>query len=676
MATANDYIASHRHQLLHAYLAFARRLESARGLAEHELVDNFPEYLDTLQRYLAAPAPATAAALADVAQRHIDQRLRLGYNQQEVTEEYQAVARSLFALWEERAPATQPPAEELQLLMGESQRALDAVTATFSGYTVADRQQEKRDLLRLERVAHELLTRQRGSLLEGETLQPLLSVVREAVAAEAIALYLYEPEQQRLELAAQQGAERTLPQSAELDASLLPSQLVQQQDPIQLTSTDGSAPGAGFLFRHHGPQSLLGARMFPYGRLLGVLYVGFRRFTPASSRTKRHFSALIEELSVIIDRARLIDQQQASNSLLESIVEHSGEGVVAADAAGIIRVFNPAAERQHGVVGQEVGPTDWTAAFGLLDLDEQPLPLAANPLARAMAGETVREAHWKVRRPDGAIRLLSGTATPLRGAGGAPAGAVLVIRDETRRAADEAERERLLAATQVAVQSRDDLLAVISHDLRNPLGSIQMSAELIERQAAASDGGLARHASRIKHAARHMARLIGDLVDLGAIERGSLSLSPAPLAPARLLAAAASQHQAAAADKGIELRSQSAEPLPLVRADHDRLLQVLSNLLGNAINVCSEGDRVTLTVSAGDASVIFEVEDTGPGIPAAEQERIFAAYHRGNGSGYRGSGLGLHIAKAIVEAHGGRLWLHSSPGAGSRFYFSLPRADG
>jgi signal transduction histidine kinase len=172
-----------------------------------------------------------------------------------------------------------------------------------------------------------------------------------------------------------------------------------------------------------------------------------------------------------------------------------------------------------------------------------------------------------------------------------------------------------------------------------------------------------------------MTRLIGDLLDATAIESGRLSIEPAPQPPAALLVEAAQAFRAAAQERGIAVLVAAGSDLLPVRADRDRVLQVLSNLVSNGIKVTPRGGRIELRAALAGGEVVFEVSDTGPGIPAAERGRIFEPYERGASPGYAGTGLGLAIARGIVEAHGGRIWVSEGEGPGATFAFTLPVVD-
>lgn len=141
--------------------------------------------------------------------------------------------------------------------------------------------------------------------------------------------------------------------------------------------------------------------------------------------------------------------------LFRLIVEQSGDGIIVSDENGVLRIFNPEAERQHGVKKREVSAPEWAQTYGLFTLDGAQLPLQETPLFRAVKGETVVAARWIVRLPDGTERILTGTATPLRRPDGSPAGAVLITRDETERHVHERERAEMLKRERIARETSD-----------------------------------------------------------------------------------------------------------------------------------------------------------------------------------------------------------------------------
>jgi PAS domain S-box-containing protein len=244
------------------------------------------------------------------------------------------------------------------------------------------------------------------------------------------------------------------------------------------------------------------------------------------------------------------------------------------------------------------------------------------------------------------------------------------------RAAQALENARLFGAVQAAVRARDDVLSVVSHDLRNPLGVVTLGARVIAALPAAPDALERARANgrRIQAAAERMGRLIGDLLDLAALREGRLAVSRAACAPADLLREAVEESRGAAAARGLELAFHAAPGLPPVACDHGRVLQILGNLVSNAVKATERGHvRVSAARSGGE--VEFEVADSGPGISPEEQARLFERFSRGSNAGYPGTGLGLAIARGLVEAHGGRIWVESRPGEGATFRFTLPVLD-
>lgn len=232
---------------------------------------------------------------------------------------------------------------------------------------------------------------------------------------------------------------------------------------------------------------------------------------------------------------------------------------------------------------------------------------------------------------------------------------------------------RALRDEQAATRACEEILSVVSHDLRNPLGAVLMgAAALLHIETEPADPRLARvrtTAERIARQARRMARQIDDLVDFAGIQSGRLSLDRREHAPADLLAAAADIFGSQADERGVRLEATRPE-LPRITCDADRGVQVLANLIANALKVTPRGGAIAIGAEAGDGTV-FYVRDTGPGIGADELPHLFERYWRSASPTYKGTGLGLSIASRIVAAHGGRIWADSAPGAGSTFYFSL-----
>lgn len=238
----------------------------------------------------------------------------------------------------------------------------------------------------------------------------------------------------------------------------------------------------------------------------------------------------------------------------------------------------------------------------------------------------------------------------------------------------EAERTARIEAEE-ATRAREEILAVVSHDLRNPLGTILMGVttlqQLVDPGTPTADRILTI-AERIQRQSDRMARMIEDLVDFAGIQAGILSIERRPTQPAAIITTTAELLRPVAQERGIGFFVDVPAQLPEIEVDPDRAVQVLSNLLANALKVTSRGGQVTIGATGGD-EVVFFVRDSGPGIEADELPRLFARYWRSKKATYRGAGLGLSIARGIVDAHGGRIWAESQVGVGATFFFTLTR---
>jgi two-component system, OmpR family, sensor kinase len=236
-----------------------------------------------------------------------------------------------------------------------------------------------------------------------------------------------------------------------------------------------------------------------------------------------------------------------------------------------------------------------------------------------------------------------------------------------------AQEQSASAEAQRAVRSRDDVLAVASHDLRNPLTSILLSARMLDRRVA-RDETAARAVAGIHRAANGMRLLLADLVDLARIDSGRLSVAPRPEPAADLARDAVELIAPLAEARGIRLSVELPKDAPRVLGDRERLQQVFSNLLGNAVKFTPPGGSITVRLEDLGDRARFVVADTGPGLSQDEREHVFDRFWQGQKARKEGTGLGLFIVRAIVTAHGGEVSVESSPGLGSTFSFTLPKA--
>ena len=246
--------------------------------------------------------------------------------------------------------------------------------------------------------------------------------------------------------------------------------------------------------------------------------------------------------------------------------------------------------------------------------------------------------------------------------------------DLARRAAIVVEHARLFHEAQQATRARDDVLAVVAHDLRNPLNTVTMAISLMLENTPVENVQERRQVEIVRRAADRMNRMIQDLLDVKRMESGRLGIDAQPESPASLVNDTIEMLRPIATGSTVALESDVSEDLLPVLADSARIQQVLSNLVGNAVKFTPRDGRVVVCAEPIDGGVRFGVKDTGPGIPPDQLPHIFGQFWQAMPSDRRGIGLGLAIAKGIVEAHGGMIWVESQVGSGSNFYFTLPSA--
>jgi signal transduction histidine kinase len=245
---------------------------------------------------------------------------------------------------------------------------------------------------------------------------------------------------------------------------------------------------------------------------------------------------------------------------------------------------------------------------------------------------------------------------------------MVVERDETDK---DLSRER--ARSDHAVATRDEFLGLVSHDLKNMLGSVIGFAALIAKEESAGSHRehVLAYAQRIQRSGARMNRLIGDLMDVASIEAGRLVVAREVGDPVPAVVEAVDAFQAQASASGITLGAEIVQPVPRVPLDSARIFQVLINLLSNAVKFTPRGGRIVVRVERIGPDVCFAVRDTGVGIPADRLESVFERFVQVRDD-RRGMGLGLYISKCIVEGHGGRIRAESTLGGGSTFIFTLP----
>jgi PAS domain S-box-containing protein len=242
-----------------------------------------------------------------------------------------------------------------------------------------------------------------------------------------------------------------------------------------------------------------------------------------------------------------------------------------------------------------------------------------------------------------------------------------------RRAGMAVDNTRLYREAQTAIRVRDDVLAIVSHDLRSPLQAMNLAATMLHQQGD-TDPGARRYLEVLRRSVERMEHLINDLLDMASINAGKLAITPARISADRLVGEIVDMYEPLAAERGIRVLRDHKIGGVALHVDRDRIAQALGNLLGNAIKFCRPGDVITVRGQRVGDSLQLTIADTGPGIPALDLPHLFEAYWSGRSGKHKGAGLGLFITKAIIEAHDGHIAASSPDGAGATFVVTLPIA--
>jgi signal transduction histidine kinase len=402
---------------------------------------------------------------------------------------------------------------------------------------------------------------------------------------------------------------------------------------------------------------------------LGLVFVFRNSGGEFSANDRQVLEAFADQAAIAVNNARLYQQVAREKTRLDAILEASADGVMILDPALRLTKFNQALARLSGwTAAQAVGEHHDTvivlrnkrAGLTLAEATAGGWPL----MTRSSAGMMVSGPLYvegDLQRRDGSRVSVGITYAPLFDREGRLVNLIANVRDITRfREADEL---------------KDTFISVISHELKTPVALIKGYAGTLRREDAQWDPQTVRSsATIIEEEADRLTKLIDNLLDASRLQAGALKISRADVAIDALAERLVERFRTQTTHH--QLSAEFPSPFPTVQADAGRIEQALSNLVSNAIKYSPNGGAIRISGRATPDSVEVTVSDEGIGIPIEEQSRIFERFYRVDNALSRraqGSGLGLFIARAIVEAHGGRIWVNSTPGRGTAFSFSLPR---
>lgn len=403
--------------------------------------------------------------------------------------------------------------------------------------------------------------------------------------------------------------------------------------------------------------------MMAAGEYAGLIFI-FRDFEAVF--TANDFALLqsfADQAAIAAHNAQLYQQVTQEKRRSDAILDSSADGIMIMDAAHRIQRFNRALARMTGWSPAEAnGRThddiiSWARREPGVTLAEA--EAGGWPLASASPASLVVEGELR-RRGDGTIAV-SITYAPLTGREGRLINIVANVRDITRfREAEEL---------------KSTFISIISHELKTPVSLIKGYAGTLRREDARWDPATVQDSlAIIEEEADRLAELIENLLDASRLQAGGLKLSLLEVPLDSLVRRLVEKFKVLSPRRKFQVDFPA--DFPPVRADEERLLQVLSNLISNAIKYSPEDGTIAVSGRVEPERVNVSVADEGPGLPAEEVTRVFDRFYRADTQVTRrakGAGLGLYLAKAVVEAHGGRLWVESEPGHGATFRFSLPR---
>ena len=362
------------------------------------------------------------------------------------------------------------------------------------------------------------------------------------------------------------------------------------------------------------------------------------------------------------------EKQRASEQLLRTVIDLLPVGLWVTDREGRITLANPAGERLWRGT-RYVGPDQYSEYKGWSLETGKPIAPDEWGLSRAVRqGKTSRGELIRIQCFDGSFRTIINWAAPIRSDAGEVIGAVAVNEDVTSL---QQTQEQLRAA----VSDREEILAIVAHDLRNPLTGLMIGASAVEQSARKLPGGesIRELAATLVDISRRMSGLVEDLLAVAVATTGGGSmLKLAPVAAAQLIGRATEAAQPLLARDGLELKLNVEGELPKVNIDADRILRVFANLLDNALKFTPPSGRVTLAAERTADGVRFSVANSGPALPSERRRAMFRSFWQAGHDRY-GAGIGLSICRSIVEAHGGSIWAEPAKGQRVRVCFVLPR---
>lgn len=512
-----------------------------------------------------------------------------------------------------------------------------------------------------------------------DLVRSVLDVIAALVSVEHGALLLHNPAKMRLEMGSYLG----LPASVLENMISMPIQGAPCEEVVRY-----GQPVFRPLLEERGETSLLeedlvsGAYLplLAGGTVIGVLAI----YGDRSLHERIDTATMMPLCSLIgfaIANVKLYEDSQLERRRLNTVINSIAEGVVLCDSQGRLSLANEAAMAllTLDAIPYEQTLSEMTDFYGMRDIEHgQPLPIDELPLKRALSGEVFHDYRVLVRGASGRDSVMSFSGAPARADDNTIEGAVVIFRDIT--------------ASQRLERAKDEFLAVAAHELRSPLAAVRGYADMLlrrEQQRGEEDSKDLRGLTTLSQQVTHMLRMVDNLLDVSRLDAGQLDLQHQHVDLIALVEAVIDQQRLSSNTHELILAAQPSELW--LWCDPLRIRQVLTNLIGNAVRYSPNGSRVVISVGyergeqeayalnglpeethPNDGTAVVAVIDEGNGISEEHRAKLFQRYYRGASRRAEGLGLGLYLSREFVLRHNGQIWVESSEGRGSTFYFKLP----
>lgn len=485
-----------------------------------------------------------------------------------------------------------------------------------------------------------------------EVLNSVVKSMREVTGCRACTIFLLDEQEKQLEVRAADGLKPHWRKMAKLQLGEgAAGRAAAENRTIFIPDT---TQDPDYVVFDETVKSLLVVPLVAHGKVIGTINLDDSSPNAFSVDQERLLTIAATQVGISIENARLFTKISNEQKQMQAVIQHMADGLLLIDRKGTIITCNSTLAMMLGLQrGQIVGQNIY--ANNLHPNLAKVAATTAHQVART--GVLAQEVNIDSPRP----RTLQIFSTIITDNARHPAGEVRVVHDVTK------ERE--------LDQLKDDFFSTISHELRTPLFSIQGFAQIMMEEPDLDVETRTEFLNTIQRQAIQLSEMVNNLLDISKLEDGKLVLEQKPVSVVDVINQTILKLQGYAHQQQVKVVTNLAATIPVIIGDSHRLEQVLNNLIGNAIKFSPANEQILITAELGNDEVRVSVKDNGIGIPAEALESIFSRYYQVSNRSHRspmGTGLGLHIAKQIVEAHGGKIWAESETGQGSVFTFTLP----